>query len=143
MSTSRQLPAWVWIAAAPVVLLLVAWAALAILLPPARANRLVREQLSRSLARDVRFERVSVSLFPPVRLSVRRFELAEPGGFERGAALTVGSIDLDLDVFALLGRRVKVQRLSLDAPALRVFAPGTRTDGVRAQAPALRAPRWT
>ena len=29
---------------------------------------------------DVRFERVSVSLFPPVRLSVQKVELAEPGG---------------------------------------------------------------
>jgi hypothetical protein len=145
MSTSRQLPTWVWIVAAPVVLLLAAWAALAILLPPARANRIVREQLSRSLARDVRFERVSVSLFPPVRLSVRRFELAEPGGFERGAALSVGSIDLDLDVFALLGRRVKVRRLSLDAPALslKLRADGTTNfDGVGAapKSPAAAGP---
>ena len=56
---------------------------------------------------------VSVSLFPPVRLSVRRFELAEPGGFERGSALSVGSIDLDLDVFALFGRRVQLRLLPL------------------------------
>ena len=135
MSTSRRSPTWVWIAAAPVVLLLLAWAAVAILLPPARATQLVREQLSRSLAREVRFERVSVSLFPPVRLSVRRFELAEPGGFERGAALSAGSIDLDLDVLALLGRRVKVRRLSLDGPALhlQLRADGTTNfDGVGA-----------
>ncbi len=142
MSTFRRLPRWVWIAATPVVLILLAWVALAVLLPPSRAAQLVREQLSRSLARDVRFERVSVSLFPPVRLSVRRFELAEPGGFTRGAALSVGSLDLDLDVFALLGRRVKVRRLSLDAPVLhlQLRADGTTNfDGVGA-APKADAP---
>src|SRR5262245_29410246 len=78
-------PLWVWIAAAPIAVFLLAWLALAVLLPPERATRLVREQLSKSLARDVRFEKVTVSLFPPVRLAVKRPELAEPGGFAHGA----------------------------------------------------------
>jgi hypothetical protein len=135
MTTIRRMPRWVWIAAIPVAMVLLAWLALAILLPPARATRLVQEQLSKSLARPVRFERVSVSLFPPVRLSVRRFELAEPGGFERGAALTADAIALDLDVFALLSRRVKVRRLSLESPALHLLlrADGTSNlDGIGA-----------
>ena len=82
--------------------------ALLVLLPPARATQLVRAQLARSLTRDVRFEQVSLSLWPPVRLSVQRFELAEPGGFEHGAAFSAAALDLDLDVLALLAHRVRV-----------------------------------
>jgi hypothetical protein len=135
MSASRRVPPWVWIAAAPLALFLLAWGALGILLPPERATRLVREQLSRSLAREVRFEKVSLSLFPPVRLAVRRLELAEPGGFERGAAFSATSLDLDLDVPALLGRQVRVRRLALAGPALHLLlrADGTTNlDGIGA-----------
>jgi len=125
-ASPRRLPPWVWLASAPLVLLLMAWGALAILLPPGRATNLVREQLSRSLAREVRFEKVTLSLFPPVRLGVRRFELAEPGGFERGAAFSAGSLDLDLDAFALLGRKLRVRRLTLAGPSLHLLL---RADG--------------
>ncbi len=141
---SPRIPVWAWIAATPIALFAFAWGALALLLPPARATQLVREQLANSLARDVRFEKVSLSLWPPVRLAVRRFELAEPGGFERGAAFSAASIDLDLDVLALLGRRVKVRRLSLDEPALHLLlrADGTTNlDGIGAKpAPGAPAP---
>ena len=126
MPSSRRVPLWVWIVATPLVIFALGWVALAILLPPARATRLVREQLSKSLARDVRFERVSLSIWPPVRLAVRRLELAELGGFERGTAFSAGSVDLDLDVLALLSRRVRVRRLSLESPALHLVL---RADG--------------
>ena len=77
---SPRPPAWVvWLVAAPFVLFGLAWGALALLLPPARATALVRTQLARSLARDVRFDGVGLSLWPPVRLSVKHVELAEPG----------------------------------------------------------------
>jgi len=143
--SSRRLPLWVWLVATPLALVVLAWAAVVLLLPPARATRLVREQLARSLARDVRFEKVSLSLWPPVRLAVRRMELAEPGGFERGTAFAAGAVDLDLDVLALLSRRVRVRRLSLESPTLHLLlrADGTTNfDGlgaVQAKAPAKAA----
>src|SRR5262249_62424680 len=108
MPSSRWPPLWVWIVVTPLVLLALAWGLLAILLPPARATALVRAQLAKTLARDVRFEKVTLSLFPPVRLAVRRVELAEPGGFERGTAFSAGALDLDVDVLALLARRAVV-----------------------------------
>ena len=120
MPSTRRPPLWVWLVATPLVLVLLAWAALAILLPPARATQLVRDQLAKSLARDVRFEKVSISLWPPVRLAVRKFELAEPGGFERGTACAVGAVQLDVDALALFARRVVVRRLTLDGPALHL-----------------------
>ncbi len=133
---------WAWIVATPIVLFALAWGALALLMPRERATKLVREHLAKSLERDVRFEQVSPSLWPPVRLAVRRFELAEPGGFERGVAFSAASIDLDLDVLALFGRRVTVRRLSLDGPALHLLlrADGTTNlDGLLAK-PAPGAP---
>ena len=120
MPSTRRPPLWVWLVATPLVLVLLAWAALAILLPPARATQLVRDQLAKSLARDVRFEKVSISLWPPVRLAVSKFELAHPGGFDRGTACSVEAVQLDLDALALLARRVVVRRLTLDSPALHL-----------------------
>jgi hypothetical protein len=141
MPSTRRLPLWVWLVATPLVLVLLAWAALAILLPPARATQIVRDQLAKSLSRAVRFDRVAISLWPPVRLAVRKFELAEPGGFESGTACSVGAIQLDVDALALLARRVVVRRLTLDSPALhlRLGADGrTNFDGMGA-APAPQA----
>ena len=135
MPSTRRPPLWVWLLAAPLVLVLLAWAALAILLPPARATQIVRDQLAKTLSRDVRFERVSISLWPPVRLSVEKFELAEPGGFESGTACSVGAIQLDVEAIALLAHRVVLRRLTLDSPALhlRLGADGrTNFDGLGA-----------
>src|SRR5215471_1809550 len=120
MPSTRRPPLWVWLVATPLVLVLLAWAAVAILLPPARATQIVRDQLSKTLSRDVRFERVSISLWPPVRIAVKKFELAEPGGFESGTACSVGAVQLDVDALALLVHRVVVRRLTLDGPALHL-----------------------
>src|SRR5512143_3398476 len=126
MSPSRRPPLWVWLVATPLALVALAWIALLVLLPPARARRLVREQLSKSLAREVRFEDVGLSLWAPVRLTVQRPELAEPGGFERGSAFSARAVDLDLDVLALLARRVKVRRLAVESPDVHLLL---RPDG--------------
>jgi hypothetical protein len=107
-------------------LVVVAWIALAIALPPARVKALVEAQLRTALRREARFESASVGLFPPVRLSVRKLELAEPGGFAAGAAFSANSLDLDLDVFALLSRKVRVKRLAIGQPALHLVL---RADG--------------
>ena len=120
MPSNRRPPLWVWLVVTPLVLVVLAWAALAILLPPARATQIVRDQLAKTLARDVRFDRVSISLWPPVRLAVRKFELAEPGGFGYGTACSVGAIQLDVDALALLVHRVVVRRLTLDGPAIHL-----------------------
>jgi uncharacterized protein involved in outer membrane biogenesis len=109
-----------------VALVAVAWIALMLALPPARVKSLVEAQLRTALRREARFERASVGLFPPVRLSVRRLELAEPGGFANGTALSAGTIDLDLDVFALLSKQVRVKRLAIGQPVLHVVL---RADG--------------
>jgi len=121
MPSTRRPPLWVWLVATPIVLVLLAWAALAILLPPARATQVVRDQLAKTLARDVRFDRVSISLWPPVRLAVQRFEMAEPGGFSNGTACSVGAVQLDVDALALFAHRVVVRRLTLDSPGLHLM----------------------
>jgi hypothetical protein len=114
------------IAGGLVALFALAWLALALLFPPAKVKLVVEDQLHRALARDVRFANASLGLFPPVRLTVSKPELAEPGGFERGAAFSADAVYLDLDVFALLSRRIRVQRLILERPALHLLL---RADG--------------
>jgi hypothetical protein len=126
---------WIFLAI-PLALVLIAWGTLAILFPPARLKDLVRRQIGTSLAREVRFRDAGLRLWPPVRLTVDEFALAEPGGFGRGAALRAKAVHLDLDVLALLGRRVVVKRLVLDGPSLHlVLKPdgGTNLDSLGAQ----------
>jgi uncharacterized protein involved in outer membrane biogenesis len=120
------------------VLVIAAWIALAALLPHGRALTLVRSQLAGSLRREVRLVDVSARLWPPVRLAARGFELAEPGGFTRGAAVKVGSLDLDLEVLPLLFGRLVVRSLTLEHPALHLVlrADGTTNlDSLAATAP--------
>ncbi|MGH7732078.1 MAG: AsmA-like C-terminal region-containing protein [Candidatus Eiseniibacteriota bacterium] len=115
-----------WVVAALVALVLVTWGALALFLPPAKVRELVSARAASVLARDVRFADVTLGLWPPVRLTVRRPALAEPGGFAHGAALQARSVHLDLDLLALLSRRIVVRRLVIDRPALHL---ALRPDG--------------
>lgn len=124
--------------AAAAVMVAAAWFALAALLPHERVLTLVRAQLAASLRREVRLADVSVRLWPPVRLAGRGFELAETGGFARGAAAKVGSLDLDLDVLPLLFGRLVVRSLTLEQPTLHLVlrADGsTNLDNLLAGAP--------
>ena len=102
--------------AAIVVLIGITWAAVVILLPPARVRAILEQQANAALNRPIRIDDVTVGIFPPVRVRVHGLALAEPGGFETGAAFQTQALLLDVNVFALLGRRVVVQRLTLDQP---------------------------
>jgi hypothetical protein len=128
-----------------VVLFAIAWVVLAIAFPPARVRAIVSRQLSQALAREVRFDGAALGLLPPVRLTVARPALAEPGGFGRGAAFQARSLHLDLDVLALLGGKVVVRRLVLDRPSLHLVlrADGTTNlDGLaKAPPPGRPAPK--
>ena len=128
-STRRRSPLaspLTWLLLAPVLLVAIAWAVLAIMFPPARVRAVVEEQLHHALAREVRFANASIGLWPPVRLTVRQPELAEPGGFGNGVAFRAKAVNLDLDVMALLSRKLRVNRLALDQPALHLLL---RADG--------------
>jgi hypothetical protein len=126
---SRPLRALAIVTAGAVLLIAAASIAVAVLLPHDRVLALVRAQLARSLRREARIADVSVRLWPPVRLAARGFELAEPGGFAQKPAVSVRTVALDLDLLALLGRRLVVRRLELDQPSLHlVLWPDGRTN---------------
>jgi len=128
------------VVAAAALVVVAAWIVVAILLPHDRVLALVRAQLAQSLRRETRLADVSVRLWPPVRLAARGFELAEPGGFARGApAVKVAALDLDLDVLPLLVRRLVVRSLTLEQPSVHLVlrADGsTNLDSLLAVAPA-------
>jgi hypothetical protein len=125
-SRPRRLRPALWILAAIAVFLGVAWASLALLLPPARVRGLVEQQVGAMLAREVRFEDAKLALWPPVRLTVRNPALAEPGGFANGAAIEARSLHLDLNVLALLARRIVIHRFELVEPSAHIVL---RRDG--------------
>lgn len=126
----------------PIALVAIAWIALTVLFPPAKVKALVEDQLHRSLARDVRFEGASLGLWPPVRLTVRKPQLAEPGGFDAGVAFGAQAVYLDLDVAALLSRKVRVRRFTIDQPAVHLLlrADGTSNFDSLGAAPAADQP---
>ncbi len=137
-ATGRRL---LWAVAALVALAIAAWATLVVLFPPPKLRALVQQQLSAALAREVRFGDATLGLWPPIRLTVWQPELAEPGGFGNGAAFRARSLHLDLDVLALLGRRIVVRRLVADRPSLHLAlsADGTTNlDGIVKAPPAGR-----
>ena len=74
---SNRPPVWVWLLAVPVVLALLASVALTMLLPAALVKKIVADQLQAALRREVRFADARLQLWPPVRLSVQKPELAE------------------------------------------------------------------
>lgn len=140
---SRLVRALAIVVAAVIVLCGIAWAALAALFPPARVREMVRAQIASRLQRDVRFDDASLGLFPPVRLTVRGPALAEPGGFDHGAAFRARAVGLDLDVLALLRREVVVRRLVLDQPVVHLVlgADGsTNFDGLAGPGPGAGKP---
>jgi uncharacterized protein involved in outer membrane biogenesis len=120
-------------------LVLIVWAVVAIAFPPSRVRAIVQAQLSGALAREVRYGDARIAVFPPVRLSVIDPALAEPGGFARGAMFRARAVHLDLDVMALLGRRIVVRRLVLEQPQIHLVlrADGTTNlDGIVKEQPA-------
>lgn len=108
------------VAGALVVLVVIAWAVVSAAFPPARVRELIVARLSATLDREVRIEDASFTLWPPVRFVMKRPALAEPGGFVRGEALRAEALDLDVDPFALLARRLVIRRLSLDRPTVHL-----------------------
>ena len=120
-----------------------AWGALTVLFPPARVRALVQAQLSQSFTRQVRFADAGLGLFPPVRLTVKDLAMPEAGGFANGSAFQCKALELDLDVFALLSKRIVVKRLTLDGANVHLVL---KTDGssnldniLKAGAPSKRA----
>lgn len=120
-----------------VVLCGIAWAAVAILLPPSRVRALVEQQANAALNRPFRLDGVSVGLWPPVRASLRGVALAEPGGFASGAAFQAEAIHVDVDLFALIAKRVVVRRLTLEKPAIHLVL---RADGATNFDSLMKAP---
>src|SRR2546425_317496 len=115
-----------WVLAVFAVALTGGWIALAAAFPPTRLRAIVERRLAASFARELAFRDAKLALWPPVRLAVHGLALAEPGGLANGTALRLRALDLDLDVWALLSRRLEVKRLVLDQPALHLVL---RADG--------------
>src|SRR5262245_8409967 len=112
--------------AALVIVIAGAWIALLVSFPPARLRALLEGQASRTLGREVRLEGVSLSLWPPIRITVTAPAMAEAGGFRAGTMASAKWVHLDLDLFALLARRLVARRLEVSEPQVHMVL---RPDG--------------
>src|SRR5215831_11469068 len=121
------------------VLFAIAVVAFVVAFPPARVRALVEAQLQHSLQREARFAGAGISVWPPVGLRVSGLEIAEPGGFAAGTALSASSLRLDLDLLGLLlTRRLVVARLEIVGPLVHlVLRPdgSSNLDGLAAAPP--------
>jgi len=139
----RAVRPWLIAAGIAVALAVLAWLAVQILLPPARLQRIARAELETVLGREVALESAAVSIFPPVRAHLSGLTVGEASGLASGAALRLESLDLDLDPFALIARRLVLRRVALIEPRLHLVlhADGTTNwdPPARAAAPATSA----
>ncbi|MFZ5427750.1 MAG: DUF748 domain-containing protein [Thermodesulfobacteriota bacterium] len=84
---------------------------------PYLAQGYLREEASRGLGREIRLERLSFNPFT-FELRAAGFSVADKDGGEPLASFT--RLEIDLDPSAVLGRRLALNRLILEDPALRL-----------------------
>jgi len=115
--------AWLLIAAAALVGRREWLAVLIVLSPITRHAR--ASGAGRNLRREVRFREHRISLWPPVRVAVKRIELAEPGRFRARSAFSArGARSRRRRVGAVHGPRA-VRQLVLDQPAVHLLPART------------------
>lgn len=140
------------IVAALVVLLILAALATPFLIPVEAYRPLVVWAIRSGTGRDVRIDKLTLSLFPSLRMRLAGVHLQNPPGFPAGDALDADTVDLVVDARALLSRRLDVTQIVPSgvqihvlrnaagrtnfSPAAPAVAPGERPAVAKA-APAL------
>jgi hypothetical protein len=118
--STRKARPWLIVAGIVAVLAGTAWLALQFALPPRRVQAVAQAQLAAAFDREVTLDGASISIWPPVRARLRGLVVGEPEGLASGAAVRLESLDLDLDPFALLMRRVVLRRVTLVRPKIHL-----------------------
>ena len=134
----------------PLTVLLAAFATFVIgivLLPRIMPDDYTRRQLGRALERETgiqleRAENIRLTLFPRLGIVLEKATLRSPG-LAQMPALTAERVTADVDPWALLERRLKLERLVVESPAMtfHVDASGQRNWDFGAAAPVAAPPR--
>lgn len=112
-----------WVVVGLAVVLLLVVAALVLLprlvdLP--RVRQLVAQEAGRALGRPVRFEGLSLSLFPLPAIEVKKLSVAEDPRFGSAQFLTADEIRLRLKLSKLFSGQIEFSELQIDRPKIRL-----------------------
>jgi uncharacterized protein involved in outer membrane biogenesis len=139
---------WLWILVALVALVVGAVFAVRAYVTPERAHAFAQQALSTSLHREVKFDQADLTFWPPVSVSVTGLAVSDPQGFKQGTMLSARNVRLGLDLWALFSRRLLLNGVVLDHPAVRLWRSadghanweglGGTSDTSKAQQPQLR-----
>jgi len=112
---------WLIIAAGAIVLLIVAGAlALPYLVDLPRVRQLIAQEAGRALGRPVRFDSLSVSLFPLPAVEIQKLTVAEDPRFGPAPFLTADKIRLRLKLRKLLSGHVEFSEVRVERPNIRI-----------------------
>src|SRR5512140_1431693 len=92
---------------------------LKILYPPERIKSLAVEALSKRLGREIRLKNASIGLWRGI--SLEGLAVSEQPDFKAGTFLTADRISARPSLEPLLHRRLVLQRLTLEAPSVRII----------------------
>src|SRR4051812_25116427 len=92
--------------------------ALRFFLPPEKAKKLIVQQLSSRLKREVRVGDVSVGVL--TGLAVSDLKISESPDFSRGTFISSDRFSIRLALLPLFRRQVEVKQITLDHPIIQV-----------------------
>ena len=114
MTQARRPFRWLLIAAAAVVLVAVAAAAVPFFVPVDRYRALLEGYIQSVTGRDVQIATLRLQVWPRPHVRAGGVRLMNPAGFPGGATVEVQTINLGVDLRALLRRRFDIQWVALD-----------------------------
>ena len=89
---------------------------------PDRYRSQVIAYLQNKTGKQIQIRRIGVNLFPTLSIRVYDFGVKNPTPFPPGYFLTAPTIDAEIDVGALLHRRIVIKSVVLDDPVINVIS---------------------
>ena len=93
-----------------------------VLTNPDRYRPEVIAYLQNKTGKQIQIRRIGLSLFPTLSIRVYDFGLKNPKPFPPGYFFTAPAIDAEIDVGALLHRRIVIKSVVLNAPVINVIS---------------------
>src|SRR5579859_1842479 len=114
MTVSPRRPRWWLIGGIALVCVVAATAAAPFLVPVGRYRSLLEESIRSATGRDVRIATLRLQIWPRPHVRAADVRLMNPAGFPDGPAVEAQTINLGVDLRALLDRRLAIKWVALD-----------------------------
>lgn len=114
ITVSPRRPRWWLIGGITLVCVITATAAMPFLVPVDRYRALLEESIRSATGRDVRIATLRLQIWPRPHVRAADVRLMNPAGFPDGPAVEAQTINLGVDLRALLHRRLAIKWVALD-----------------------------